>query len=70
MIAHNKMIEETRPEVGDAPKVAWWDRLARAALLKRLDEHGIAFKDLKTSESSLEEIFVKLVGGAHEHPRG
>lgn len=34
-----------------------------AALLKRLGEKGIDFKDLKTSESSLEEIFVKLVGG-------
>ncbi|MBX3020095.1 MAG: ABC transporter ATP-binding protein [Bdellovibrionales bacterium] len=34
-----------------------------AALLKRLGEHGIDFKDLKTTESSLEDIFVKLVGG-------
>jgi ABC-2 type transport system ATP-binding protein len=32
-----------------------------AALLKRLNELGIDFKDLKTSESSLEEIFVSLV---------
>ncbi|HJV76706.1 MAG TPA: ABC transporter ATP-binding protein [Noviherbaspirillum sp.] len=30
-------------------------------LLKRLGEHGIHFKDLQTSESSLEEIFVSLV---------
>jgi len=30
-------------------------------LLRRLDEHGIHFKDLQTSESSLEEIFVSLV---------
>ncbi len=31
-------------------------------LLKQLAERGIDFKDLKTSESSLEDIFVKLVG--------
>ena len=34
-----------------------------AALLKRLGEHGIDFKDLHSSESSLEEIFVNLVHG-------
>jgi ABC-2 type transport system ATP-binding protein len=32
-----------------------------AALLRRLSETGIDFKDLRTSESSLEEIFVNLV---------
>ncbi|MBX9401536.1 ABC transporter ATP-binding protein [Lysobacter sp. BMK333-48F3] len=32
-----------------------------AALLRRLGEHGIDFKDLHTSQSSLEEIFVNLV---------
>ena len=32
-----------------------------AELLKRLGEHGIDFKDLQTSQSSLEEIFVSLV---------
>ena len=32
-----------------------------AALLKRLAEHGIEFKDLRTAQSSLEEIFVELV---------
>ena len=32
-----------------------------ADLLKRLNQLGIDFKDLKTSESSLEEIFVSLV---------
>ncbi len=32
-----------------------------AALLQRLGEHGIAFKDLHSSESSLEDIFVNLV---------
>ena len=31
------------------------------ALLRRLNEHGIDFKDLHSSESSLEEIFVSLV---------
>jgi ABC-2 type transport system ATP-binding protein len=32
-----------------------------ADLLRRLNEHGIEFKDLNTEESSLEEIFVSLV---------
>ena len=32
-----------------------------ATLLRRLGEHGIAFKDLHSSESSLEDIFVSLV---------
>ena len=32
-----------------------------AGLLRRLDELGVAFKDLRTEESSLEEIFVSLV---------
>jgi ABC-2 type transport system ATP-binding protein len=32
-----------------------------ATLLKRLGEHGIDFKDLHSSESSLEDIFVSLV---------
>jgi ABC-2 type transport system ATP-binding protein len=32
-----------------------------ADLLRRLGEHGIDFKDLRSSESSLEEIFVNLV---------
>jgi ABC-2 type transport system ATP-binding protein len=32
-----------------------------AGLLRRLGEHGIDFKDLQTSESSLEDIFVSLV---------
>ena len=32
-----------------------------AILLRRLNEHGIDFKDLQSSESSLEEIFVSLV---------
>jgi ABC-2 type transport system ATP-binding protein len=31
------------------------------ALLRRLHEHGIDFKDLQSSESSLEDIFVRLV---------
>ena len=34
-----------------------------AELLRRLDEHGIDFKDLQSSQSSLEEIFVNLVHG-------
>ena len=32
-----------------------------AALLRRLNERGIDFKDLHTVESSLEDIFVSLV---------
>ena len=32
-----------------------------AALLRKLGEHGIDFKDLHSSESSLEDIFVSLV---------
>jgi ABC-2 type transport system ATP-binding protein len=32
-----------------------------ASLLKRLGDMGIDFKDLQTSQSSLEEIFVALV---------
>ena len=32
-----------------------------AGLLRRLNEHGIDFKDLQSSQSSLEEIFVNLV---------
>src|SRR3989304_4048011 len=32
-----------------------------AGLLRRLNEHGIDFKDLHTSQNSLEEIFVDLV---------
>jgi ABC-2 type transport system ATP-binding protein len=34
-----------------------------APLLRKLQEHGIEFKDLHTAESSLEEIFVSLVRG-------
>jgi ABC-2 type transport system ATP-binding protein len=34
-----------------------------ADLLKRLTERGVDFKDLRTEESSLEDIFVSLVRG-------
>ncbi|MBC7978264.1 MAG: ABC transporter ATP-binding protein [Myxococcales bacterium] len=34
-----------------------------AELLKHLGEHGIDFRDLRSSESSLEDIFVSLVKG-------
>ncbi len=42
-----------------------------APLLKRLGEHGIDFKDMHSSESSLEDIFVSLVhnGVQSEAPR-
>jgi len=37
------------------------ERTGIAGVLRRLGEHGIDFKDLQTSESSLEDIFVSLV---------
>jgi ABC-2 type transport system ATP-binding protein len=37
------------------------DRTGIPSLLRRMSECGIAFKDLNTRESSLEEIFVSLV---------
>ena len=37
------------------------DRTGIAALMRQLSEIGIDFKDLQTSQSSLEEIFVSLV---------
>ena len=40
-----------------------------AALLKRLGELGIDFKDLHSSQSSLEEIFVSLVHAAKQEVR-
>ncbi|MFC5571028.1 ABC transporter ATP-binding protein [Lysobacter yangpyeongensis] len=36
-----------------------------ATLMRRLNEQGIDFKDLHSSESSLEEIFVSLVHGSN-----
>ena len=39
-----------------------------AALLRRLDELGIAFKDLHTEQSSLEDIFVTLVSSRQAPP--
>ena len=37
------------------------ERTAILPLLDRLSDAGIAFKDLQTTESSLEDIFVSLV---------
>jgi ABC-2 type transport system ATP-binding protein len=37
------------------------ERSGIAGLLRALSEHHIGFKDLKTTENSLEEIFVDLV---------
>ncbi len=37
------------------------ERTGIAGVLRRLSEHGIDFRDLRTDESSLEEIFVSLV---------
>jgi ABC-2 type transport system ATP-binding protein len=39
------------------------ERTGIATLLKRLGEQGFDFKDLRTRESSLEDIFVDLVKG-------
>jgi ABC-2 type transport system ATP-binding protein len=39
------------------------ERTGITALLQRLSERGIVFKDLHTDQSSLEEIFVQLVHG-------
>jgi ABC-2 type transport system ATP-binding protein len=39
------------------------ERTGIATVLRHLAEHGIDFKDLHSSESSLEEIFVSLVRG-------
>jgi ABC-2 type transport system ATP-binding protein len=39
-----------------------YDRADIPTLLRRLTDQGIAFKDLHTNQSSLEEIFVSLVG--------
>ncbi|WP_394845832.1 ABC transporter ATP-binding protein [Pendulispora brunnea] len=40
------------------------DETGIAQLLRKLGEHGIDFKGLESSQSSLEEIFVSLVKGA------
>jgi ABC-2 type transport system ATP-binding protein len=37
------------------------DRTSIAALLKAIDDAGVGFKDLHTTQSSLEDIFVSLV---------
>jgi ABC-2 type transport system ATP-binding protein len=39
------------------------DRTGIASLMRRLSELGIAYKDLSTHQSSLEDIFVELVHG-------
>jgi ABC-2 type transport system ATP-binding protein len=44
------------------------ERTTIPALLRRLGELGIAFKDLNTHQSSLEDIFVSLVKAQSDHP--
>jgi ABC-2 type transport system ATP-binding protein len=44
------------------------DETGIAELLRALVEHGIEFKDLRSSESSLEDIFVSLVHRPREVP--
>jgi ABC-2 type transport system ATP-binding protein len=41
------------------------DRTGVPSLLRRMSDCGIAFKDLNTSQSSLEDIFVSLVTERH-----
>ena len=45
------------------------ERTGIAALLRRLADNGIDFKDLHSSESSLEDIFVSLVHGGANNTR-
>src|SRR3546814_7090880 len=48
------------------------ERTGISALLGRMSDLGIGYKDLKTEESSLEDIFVNLVhapGGARSEER-
>ena len=42
------------------------DRTGIASLMRRLGDLGIAYKDLSTHQSSLEDIFVELVHGKRE----
>ena len=42
------------------------ERTGIASLMRRLSDLGIAYKDLSTHQSSLEEIFVELVHGGRE----
>jgi ABC-2 type transport system ATP-binding protein len=42
------------------------ERTGIASLMRRLADLGIAYKDLSTHQSSLEDIFVELVHGARE----
>ena len=44
------------------------ERTAIPALLRRLNDLGIGFKDLYTSQSSLEDIFVDLLKAQSDHP--
>lgn len=43
------------------------DETGIASLMKRLSDHGVDFKDIHSSESSLEDIFVRLVNESKEH---
>ena len=42
------------------------ERTGIASLMRRLGDLGIAYKDLSTHQSSLEDIFVELVHGKKE----
>jgi ABC-2 type transport system ATP-binding protein len=42
------------------------ERTGIASLMRRLSELGIAYKDLSTHQSSLEDIFVELVHGGRQ----
>ena len=43
------------------------ERTGIASLMRRLGDLGIAYKDLSTHQSSLEDIFVELVHGKKEN---
>ena len=45
------------------------ERAGIASLLRRMGELGIGYKDLNTSQSSLEDIFVSLVSGGKGNPK-
>jgi ABC-2 type transport system ATP-binding protein len=42
------------------------ERTGIPSLLRKLSDLGIAFKDLNTSQSSLEDIFVSLISGGEQ----
>ena len=54
--------QRRRPRAASSRSTRRSSRPASRPLLRRLEQLGICFRDLNTRESSLEEIFVSLVG--------